>query len=145
MEELVSACRLACQPHSPLLLVAGKIGFFPSPKLPRVLWVGIREREDRLSKLWKSVQAAVQPFTSEPLESDFTGHVTLGRMNRVRREQARHLAKAAARFNETVFGQWTADRLEVMRSELRPEGARHSILAEIALPARGAQVEGMGG
>ena len=133
LEPLVQACQLACRPHPPLLLVAQGIGFFPNPRIPRVLWVGIHDSANQLSRVWNSVQSATQPFTSEAPEPEFTGHVTLGRINRIRREQAQDLAKAAGQFSETVFGEWTANRLELMRSELLPEGARHSVLAEIPL------------
>jgi hypothetical protein len=34
---------------------------------------------------------------------------------------------------DRLFGQWTAYQIELMRSELLPQGARHSTIAAIAL------------
>jgi 2'-5' RNA ligase len=142
VEELVEACRSACQSFSPLYLCAGRIGFFPKAREPRVVWVGISDLDDRLAAMWNAVQSATQPFTSEPPESGFTGHVTLARVNRLTRDQAGHLAASAAKFEQTVFGEWTTGQLELMRSELLPEGARHSVLALFPLLGERGEIAG---
>ncbi len=139
VEELTRACVLACQPHRPLHLTAQGIGFFPNARIPRVVWVGIKDSDARLATVWEALQNASQPFTKEPPETDFTGHVTLGRLNRLRRNEAAELARLAAEFETAMFGEWTADRVELMRSELSSQGARHTVLAE--LPLTGAQAE----
>lgn len=133
VDDLVNACREACHPHPPLRLIAQKVGFFPNNRMPRVVWVGIRDLDERLLTVWASIQAAVTPFTSEPPEREFTGHVTLARLNRIGRPEAAALARTAAAFEKTGFGEWTAEQLELMRSELSPEGAHHSVVAELRL------------
>jgi len=135
VEELIAAARSACQPFVPLRLTAAAIGFFPTARFPRVVWVGVKDSDDLLAQLWSVLQSATQPFTQEQPDRDFTGHVTLARLNRLRREQVEALARAARKFEATVFGEWTAAQIEVMRSELSPQGARHSLLA--ALPLAG--------
>lgn len=135
VDELIEACLLACRPHPPLRLTAQKIGFFPNARVPRVVWVGIRDPHECLGVVWKAVQSAAQPFTSEPPEPEFTGHVTLARVSRLRREETEHLAKAAGRLDNVPLGEWTAGQLELVRSELLPEGARHGLVA--ALPLAG--------
>ena len=59
--------------------------------------------------------------------------MTLARIKGIKRPEAEALGKAAAGMAERVFGQWTAYQVELMRSELLPQGARHSTLASIAL------------
>lgn len=135
LEELGAACRQACQPFSPLRLIAGKVGFFPNPRRPRILWAGIADLDCRLAAIWDAVQSATRPFTRQPSEPEFTAHLTLGRLNRLRQEQIEALATAAKIFENTVFGEWTAGQLELMRSELLPEGACHSPV--VVLPLEG--------
>jgi 2'-5' RNA ligase len=60
--------------------------------------------------------------------------VTLTRFKGIRRSEAGALAEVAAGMKERLFGQWTAHRIELMRSELSPHSARHTTLAAIALP-----------
>jgi 2'-5' RNA ligase len=135
VEELVELTRAASRPFAPLRLTAARIGFFPDARFPRVIWAGISDQDDRLGALWRAVQTATQSFTKEPAETEFTGHVTLARINRLRHAEALKIAAAAGKFYKTVLGEWTADQLELMRSELLPQGARHSSLA--ALPMLG--------
>jgi 2'-5' RNA ligase len=132
---LIDVIRAACEPFAPLRLVAGQMGFFPDRRVPRVLWVGVKDLESRLIPLWSGLQSATQPFAGEPAETDFTGHVTLARLNRPRRVQIEELVKAAGKFENSVFGEWTAEQVELMRSELLPQGARHSLLAALPLSA----------
>jgi 2'-5' RNA ligase len=131
IDELTAAARVACGSNPPLRLAAQAIGFFPHARQPRVVWVGVRDREDRLEPIWKTIQSAAQPFTKEPPEPKFTGHVTVARVNRLTRTEAEALASAARKFEEALFGEWTANELELMRSELSAEGARHCVLAEL--------------
>ena len=136
LEELVAELSRVDSLFSPLEMKAARIGFFPDARFPRVIWAGINDLQGRHSALWTDVQAATQPFTKEAPEPEFSGHVTLARVNRLRREHAQDLAKRAARFENAVFGEWTADQVELMRSELLPEGARHTVLAALPLLGR---------
>jgi 2'-5' RNA ligase len=132
---LIDVIRAACEPFAPLRLVAAQMGFFPDRRAPRVLWVGVKDLESRLISLWSVLQSVTQPFAGEPAETDFTGHVTLARLNRLPRVQTEDLAETAGKFENSIFGKWTAEQVELMRSELLPQGARHSLLA--ALPVSG--------
>ena len=109
-----------------LHLRAERIGFFPDLRYPRVVWVGVRDQAEQLPRLQQVVQVATEGFTAEPKEERFTGHVTLARIKGIKRPEAEALGKAAAGMAERVFGQWTAYQIELMRSELLPQGARHS-------------------
>lgn len=133
IDELVAVTRAACRPFPPLRLTAAGIGFFPNARFPRVLWAGVKDMGDQLVALWTALQVATQPFTGEAAETEFTGHITLARLDRLRRSQAEVLTKSADNFENTVFGEWTVDHLDLMRSELLPQGARHSSLAELPL------------
>lgn len=133
VEELVRVAHSACAQFAPLRLTAARIGFFPNARSPRVLWVGVKDQGERLGPLWTALQSATEPFTEEAAEKGFTGHVTLARPNRLDRIQGEALAKAAAKYEDVVFGNWTARHVEIMRSELLPQGARHSVLAELPL------------
>jgi RNA 2',3'-cyclic 3'-phosphodiesterase len=133
VEALANELRQVCRSFAPLKLRAERIGFFPDLRRPRVVWVGVRDQQDRLPALQAAVQTATQAFTVEEPEGKFTGHVTLGRIKNIRRQEAEALAKAASGMAERFFGEWTAVQLEVMRSELSPTGARHTCLLAVPL------------
>ncbi len=133
VEPLTEAIRAACLGFGALHLRAEQIGCFPERGHPRVVWVGVRDQAEQLPRLQQVVEAATQGFTAEPREGRFTGHLTLARIKAIKRPEAEALGQAAPGMADRVFGHWAAYQIELMRSELLPQGARHSILASIAL------------
>ena len=133
VEALGEAIRSACQGFGELHLLAERVGFFPDLRYPRVAWVGVQDQAELLPRLQLTVEAATQGFTTEEKEERFTGHITLARLKGIKRPEAEALGKAASGMADRLFGQWTAYQIELMRSELLPQGARHSTIASIAL------------
>lgn len=132
---LVDTLRTVCQSVRPLQLRAKGVGFFPSSRAPRVIWVGVHESEERLASFQQTVQRASLGFTSEPAEERFSGHITLGRTKRLSRNETTTLARTAERYSGTTFGEWRAHEVHVMRSQLSAVGAVHSLLAAVPLCA----------
>jgi 2'-5' RNA ligase len=131
--ELEEAMRVACRGFGPLHLRAERVGFFPNLRYPRVVWIGVQDQAEQLPRLQLAVDAATREFTAEQKEERFSGHVTLARIKGISRPETEVLAEAAAGMAERRFGQWTAPQVELMRSELLPQGAQHSCLASVAL------------
>lgn len=133
---LAAALAQVCAGLPELHLRAAGIGFFPGPRSPRVVWAGVSEAEGRLAPAHEAVQQASAAFTAEELETRFSGHVTLGRIKSIRRQETDALAAAAGRFAATVFGDWTAPEIHLVRSELSPRGARYSTVQAFPLLAK---------
>ena len=133
VEALAEAVRAACRGFGVLHLRADRLGFFPDLRYPRVVWVGVRDQAEQLPRLQGAVEQATREYTTEAKQGRFTGHVTLARIKGIKRPEAEALGRAAAGMAERLFGQWTACQVELMRSELLPEGARHRSLASVAL------------
>ncbi len=142
VSELTEALRNACASAEPLHLRAEHIGFFPGARVPRVLWVDVHDEKDALPRVQKIVEAGVGKFVAEDTspagrqrsqEKAFTGHITLGRIQRIRSSEAETLAKAADDVEDPFFGEWTASHVELIRSELLSGGSRYTTLAEVPL------------
>ncbi|MGA2279003.1 MAG: RNA 2',3'-cyclic phosphodiesterase [Verrucomicrobiota bacterium] len=135
VEDLKQTVGAVCRNVRLLSLRAEGVGFFPNPRSPRVIWGGINDREGRLVDLQKQIEAAVRPFTAEPGEKNFTGHVTLGRLKNPRPADIRDLAARAQSLEKRLFDEWTAHEIEIIQSELSPGGARYTSLAVFRLGA----------
>jgi 2'-5' RNA ligase len=98
-----------------------------------VIWVKVEDAAGQVIHLQQQIQTATQPFTTEAPEEKFTGHVTLGRVKAISRDEGKALAEIAVKMRERVFGEWRSAEVEVMKSELSSEGARYSRVAEISL------------
>lgn len=135
VEGLKQSVEAVCRNAPPLSLRAQGVGFFPNSHSPRVIWVGIGDREKRLVDLQQRLEMAVGPFSPEPGEKNFTGHVTLGRLKKPRPCEVRDLAARAQLFETQMFGNWMAHEVEIIRSELSSLGARYTSLAVFRLAA----------
>lgn len=117
------------------------IGAFPKTTAPRVLWIGVSEGERPLTQLAEQVERACEgigfPRQERPFDSaqarPFVPHLTLGRVRG--RQGLTGLVKTlqAAEFRSTSPA--PVGRAVLFRSELSPQGARYTPLAEIPLSA----------
>jgi 2'-5' RNA ligase len=133
VEDLKKSVGAVCRNARPLSLRAEGVGFFPNPRSPRVIWVGINDREGQLVDLQGQIEAAVRPFTAEPGEKNFTGHTTFGRLKNPKPADIWDLAARAQSLEKRLFGEWTVHEIEIIRSELFPAGARYTSLAAFRL------------
>jgi RNA 2',3'-cyclic 3'-phosphodiesterase len=133
VEDLTQSVEKVCRNAPPLALMAKGVGFFPNPRLPRVIWAGINGHANELIDLQKRIETAAGPFSSEPGEKNFAGHITLGRLKNPRPGDVRDLVARAQLFEAQTFGDWTAQHVEIIRSELSSAGARHTLLATFPL------------
>jgi 2'-5' RNA ligase len=136
LDKLKESVNAVCRSAQPLQMRAEGVGFFPNPHSPRVVWVGIHDKAGLLVDLQKRIETVVRPFTVEPGEKNFSGHVTLGRLKNLKPPDARKLAAHAQTVKARTFGEWTADEIEIIRSELSPAGACHTSLAAFRLGAK---------
>jgi RNA 2',3'-cyclic 3'-phosphodiesterase len=131
--ELTESLRGACENFAALRLRAEGIGFFPQRGFPRVIWIGLLDAGGELPALQKAVEGAVSGFTREQAEEKFSGHVTLGRARNLRRPQAELLEKLARGLAGRAFGEWRAEEVEIIQSELLSQGSRYTTLATARL------------
>ena len=135
VEALKDAVNAVARDAAPLFLAAQGLGFFPNPRSPRVLWVGINDCENRLVGIQKRIEAAVSSFSPEPVEKEFRGHVTLARLKNPGPADVRDLVTRAQSLGTRSFGGWTAREIEIIRSELSSNGAQYTTLAACRLGA----------
>ena len=119
----------------PFSLRARGIGFFPNSRQPRVVWVGFEDDENALANLQSHVERQLAPFAETPGAENFLAHATLGRFQKYRRHKTEKLVPQAESFAGHNFGEWQVGEIVLFRSELSPDGARHTELAVFPLGA----------
>jgi 2'-5' RNA ligase len=95
-------------------------GCFPSPRSPRVLWIGLSDVPDELKQLYANLEDELsrQGFARE--KRKFSPHLTIGRLR-----AAKNAAQLAELLVESGFTaeRFTASEVIVMRSDLKPTGS----------------------
>lgn len=95
-------------------------GCFPSPRSPRVLWIGLSDVPDELKQLYANLEdeLAREGFARE--KRKFSPHLTIGRLRGPK--NATQLAELLIEGGFTAE-RFTAVEVIVMRSDLKPTGS----------------------
>ena len=126
VKQSLAESRAGVQPFD---LRARGIGFFPNERQPRVVWVGFEGDKNELMALQMRVERRLAPFAEKPGAEKFLAHATLGRFQKYRRHKTEYLLPRARALANHVFGEWRVEEVALFRSELSPEGARHTKVA----------------
>jgi 2'-5' RNA ligase len=108
----------------PLRAAVRRLGMFPNPKRPRVIWVGLDCQP--LTAVAAAVDRALAPLGFAAENRPYHAHITLGRVKELR-GWAPLDAALAAHCNDD-FGETAIDQLVAYRSDLRRDGAVYTKL-----------------
>ncbi len=129
VEAVKESLAAACAGAAPFHLRAEGIGFFPNERQPRVVWVGFEGGGNELAVLQTRVERRLSLFVERAGAEKFLAHATLGRFQKYRRHKTERLLPRARALANHVFGDWRVEDAGLFRSELSPDGARHTRLA----------------
>lgn len=131
--EIIDQLSKVSEGATALNLTASGCGFFPNPRRPSVLWVGVQS--PGLMELQQGVEEAMNRLGFEKESRAFSPHLTLARFKSPSGLQP--LANAVEDRKETVLGTFGADHFELFESVLRREGAEYIIRK--SFPLKGEQ------
>ena len=142
-EQLIDPMRTAIgqavKEHRPLYIPLERLGTFPRPQRPRVLWVGASQQweqgEDakRLAGLHRAIEDCCTTFHFAPEGRPLSPHLTLARVKEGERHVGQALAKSGAMDRSLSLGSVALESIVLIKSELRPTGSVYTKLWEIAL------------
>lgn len=126
VEALAQAAQRAATTHSPFEIIVGGCGAFPPKGQPRVLWVGLEDPSGQLALLRTALENECADVGFPREERPFRPHLTIARIRKP--HDSRRLAAA---HKEMVFDGETVrvSELAVIRSEVRSEGSRHTVIS----------------
>lgn len=122
--------RLESVQVTPFVLPLEGVGTFPPNRPPRVLWMGIGSGHPRLFQLRQRLDDALLAAGLQLDVRTFHPHVTLARCT----EEAANAVKQWAQTHRvTAAPPFRVESFSLFASELRPEGAVHTLKATVAL------------
>jgi len=118
------------------------LGCFPNMRNPRVIWIGIEDRDDRATGLQSSLEASLEALGFAREGRQFTPHLTIGRF----RTQAgkAELVEEVRRLGSQSLGKIEVTEMILFQSELHPQGAIYTPLGRARFPS-GNKAHGRGG
>jgi len=108
------------------------IGGFPNLKRPRVLWVGVQRGEKNTVCLMEQLEKNFARLGIKPEKREKNPHITLGRVKGPTRSSDK---KGRDGVNKLTYKSrvFRADAISLIKSELTPRGAIHTVLERYAL------------
>ncbi|MEW6029289.1 MAG: RNA 2',3'-cyclic phosphodiesterase [Chloroflexota bacterium] len=121
--------------HRPFDLQVGGLGSFPTPRRPRVIWIGL-SAPAALESLQRGIEAASARLGYAAEDKPFSPHLTIGRVKQ--QAASAELQAIRAALEKTKIGDLGAARVETVhlfKSDLRPTGAEYTRLFSAPLGA----------
>lgn len=114
----------------PFTLEAKGVGGFPTPRAPRVIWIGLHGDADSmaaLNRLQGAIEEGAEALGFKKEGRPFTPHLTLARV----RDRMDGLDRLLESNRDRAAGRFTAASVGLIKSELRPAGAIYTTLVEV--------------
>ena len=128
---LLQAMEYASRGQTAFPLRAKALGCFPHPARPRVLWVGLDDPGQALGRLNERLTEALTPLGFPPEDRAFRPHLTLARLQNVRRSSG--LFSVLEEYQNHIFGEFLVTQWSLIQSQLHRGGAVHTILRSVTL------------
>lgn len=124
LSEVSTLARAVCARHSPLTLTCAGLGLFRDS-----IWVGIRPLPE-LTALAAALEQGAGVLGVQPEGKTFMPHITVARFGR---EGKARLNALREEFAERRWGEFSANKVQLYRSETLPDGAKYTILENYPL------------
>jgi len=129
IERVGKAVERAATAISPFEVEVSGAGCFPSPRSPRVLWVGLSVVPEPLIQLYASIEVELSREGLPREKRKFSPHLTIGRIRTPHNSALVAEALIATGFTPETFD---ATEVIVMRSDLKPTGSIYTRQAVIS-------------
>jgi len=113
----------------PFTVTVHGVGFFPGNRSPRVFWAGMEA--PTMQDLAEELDSRMERLGFDKEKRAFRPHITLARARDTRIDSA--LVTGASQYEEHAFGSFTADRVFLFKSNLKPSGSVYEKLKEYLL------------
>ena len=119
---------------NPFRLSIGRLGCFPRPRKPRVIWAGVLGDLVQLHDIQDLIQRCLADMGHKREKLKFSPHLTLGR---VRRTACHRDLNAIDKYVRIAWFksvcEWSVAEVSLVKSNLSPSGAVYSTLSQFPL------------
>jgi 2'-5' RNA ligase len=120
-----------------------RLGAFPRPHSPRVLWIGPSENWERgaeakrVTEIHGAIEQACEGLSFLRETKPFSPHLTLARIKAGERHVGAALAKGGVLDRPLSLGSLAVESVVLMKSELKPTGSVYTKLWEVRMGGGG--------
>lgn len=119
--------------RAPIEAALSEVGTFPERGMPRVIWVGIGQGADQLSRMAEEIERGLAALSIPSEERRFVAHVTLGRVRAPRAGGA--VQRRLTQIRWTPPAPFRIERVTLFQSTLGRAGPVYTALGRFPLTA----------
>jgi len=124
----------SCQPF---VMQVGRLASFPSPKRPRVIYIGLQAPAE-LETLQHGIESATTRLGYESEERGFSPHLTIGRVRQnISASDQQKIRRALEETQIDSLGTARVDSVHLYNSDLKPTGSVYTRLFSAPLKSSG--------
>jgi len=131
IDNIGKAMRDAVDNYAAIDLVIRGVGVFPGIRRPRVIWVGLGGQIQLLFAMQRMLEDNLAALGFEKEKRPFKGHLTLGRFKQTVEPNA--IRQIMQEYANLASEEFTASRIVLFKSDLKPTGAVYSQLQQADL------------
>ena len=132
VDDVVQGISRVAADHHPFKLTIAGPGVFPGSPRPRILWIGIDDPSEAVSKLSRYVEDVCEQLGFEKERKRFHPHITIGRV----REPLSARPLAETHLNRMIEPiEFAVNSVAVYESKLLQSGSVYSVLDRASLKA----------
>ena len=118
--------------YSPFIIkISSNIGIFPTYKIPRIIWVGIKEGANQLNKLYNSIETILYNEGFPRENKEYSSHITIGRVKFIKDKD--NFIQILKRTEIRNLLSQEVKSIDLMGSKLTPNGPIYNIKAKFPL------------
>ncbi len=106
-------------------------GSFPEGSTPRVFWLGITKGGEQLKGIADDLERGLSKAGIRSEEREFSAHLTIGRVKG--KKGVDKVKEEMEKFKRSDFGEFTVDRINIMKSTPTPKGPVYEVYKSINL------------
>jgi len=114
----------------PFEMAVGGLGVFPDIDYISVVWVGVREGGDALTRLHEAIEDRTVAMGFDPEDHEFTPHATVARMDHA---GGKELVQRRVREDDPDLGSVSVEEVRLKESVLGGDGPTYSTLERFPL------------
>jgi len=128
LDMVTQMIRAEADSYQPFVMQVGGLGCFPSPKRPRVIYIGLQAPAE-LEALQHGIESATTRLGYESEERSFSPHLTVGRVRQnILASDQQKIQRALEETQIDSLGTARVDSLHLYNSELKPTGSVYTRL-----------------
>jgi len=107
------------------------LGVFPRPQRPRVIWVGLEDKERKIQQLADLIETSLNKIGFPKEDRAFKSHITIGRVRSLK--NVKQLTQTMGKYPLPLGIKQTIEQITFFKSTLTSTGPIYEVLSETKL------------